>query len=55
MHSYNLISIMDAQFCTPTSRKKSNQSFKLFKTNVYVPAFNYVIKSVGITEFKQIN
>ena len=55
MRLYSLISIMHAQFGTPTSIKNSKQSYKLFKTNVYVSAFNQIIKPVGITEFKQIN
>ena len=55
MRLYSLISIMHAQFGTPTSIKKSKQSYKLLKTNVYVSAFNQIIKPVGITEFKQIN
>ena len=40
MRLYSLISIMHAQFGTPTSIKKSKQSYKLLKTNVYVSAFN---------------
>ena len=40
MRLYSLISIMHAQFGTPTSIKNSKQSYKLFKTNVYVSAFN---------------
>ena len=52
MRFYSLISIMYAQFGTPTSIKNSKQSCKLFKTNFYVSAFNV---HVGITELKQIN
>ena len=49
MRLYSLISIMHAQFGTPTSIKKSKRykskklqqkSYKLFKTNAYVSAFN---------------
>ena len=39
MHLYSLISIMHAQFGTPTSKKIQN-SCKLFKTSLYVSAFN---------------
>ena len=40
MRLYSLISIMHAQFGTPTTIKKSKQGRKLFKTNVYVSVFN---------------
>ena len=48
MRLYSFISIMHAEFGTPTSIKKSKKSYKLFKTNVYVSTFNYIIKLVGI-------
>ena len=40
MRLNNLISIIHAQFGTPNSIKSSKQSYELFKTNVYVCAFN---------------
>ena len=40
MRLYSLISIMYAQFVTPIPIKKPKQSYKLFKTNVYVFAFS---------------
>ena len=40
MRLYSLISIMHAQFVTPTPIKKPKQSYKLFETNVYVFAFS---------------
>ena len=43
MYLYSLISIMHAQFGSyPTLNKKSQNKviYKLFKTNVYVSAFN---------------
>ena len=35
-----IIPIMHAQFVIPTLTKKSKLSYELFKTNVYVSAFN---------------
>ena len=46
MRLYSLISIMHAQFGTPTSIKKSRQSYKLFKINAYVSVFNQIIKPI---------
>ena len=37
---FSLISIIHAQFGTPTLTKNSKLNYKLFKTNVYVSAFN---------------
>ena len=56
MRLYSLISIMHAQFGTPTSTKNSKLSYKLFK-NKYV-RFCLQLDNrtdVGITEFKKIN
>ena len=55
MRLYSLISIMHAQFVTPTPIKKPKQSYKLFKKSVCfcLQLDNKV--HVGITQFKQIN
>ena len=40
MRLCSLISIMNAQFGTPTLIKESKQSYKLFKTIAHVSVFN---------------